>query len=131
MGEIKYLNPKSLSKPNGPYHHASKVDGWLFLAGQIPVNPDAPDAPLPEGIEAQAEIVFKNIALILEAEGYGFSDIVQVRNYLKDLKNDMAGFNRVYSKYIPSEKLPPRTTIGVSRLAKDSLVEIDIVAYKK
>ena len=131
MGEIKYFNPASSAKPSGPYHTASKVGGRLSLAGQIPVNPNNSEAPIPEGFKAQAELVFENISLILKELGYSFTDIVQVGNFLIDLENDMECFNKVYSKYVKPECLPPRTTIGVSKLAKGCLIEIYIVAYNK
>jgi reactive intermediate/imine deaminase len=131
MAGFQFLNPATVGRPAGPYQHAVKVEGWLFLAGQIPVNPDMPDAPAPSGIEAQTELVFRNIRAILAEAGYELSEVVQVRNYLRELKRDMAGFNSVYARQFEPDRYPPRTTIGVAALAKDVLVEIDLVAYRR
>ncbi len=131
MGNSTYVNPSNLPKPNGPYQYGAVQDGWLCIAGQIPVDPDNPSSPLPEGIEKQTEIVFKNIWRILREAGYGPEDVIHVRNFLLNLARDMDGFNSVYKKQFPPESLPPRTTIGVSGLAKGALVEIDLVAYKR
>lgn len=131
MADFQFFNPSTAARPAGPYHQGLTVDGWLFVAGQIPVDPADPTAPVPSGIEAQTELVFKNLRAILADAGYGLSDVVQVRNFLRELKRDMAGFNAVYAKQFAPERLPPRTTVGVAALAKDALVEIDLIAYRR
>ncbi|MFA5513721.1 MAG: RidA family protein [Sphaerochaetaceae bacterium] len=131
MGEIKYVNPPNMPKPNGPYGYGTIQNGWFYMAGQIPVDPDNPSAALPETIEEQSEIVFKNIVRILDAAGYDFEDVTSVRVYLKDLPRDLLRFNTVYTKYFKEGKYPVRTAVGVTGLAKDALVEVDLVAHKK
>lgn len=125
-----YVSPAGVAPPAGPYQHAAVVDGWLFIAGQIPTDANDSAAPLPVGIEAQTERVFRNIGAVLSAAGYGFSDVVQVRNYLVNLERDMAGFNTVYAQHFSSTQYPPRTTVGVAALAKGALVEVDLIAYR-
>ncbi len=131
MGSSKYVNPKNMPQANGPYQYGAMQDGWLYIAGQIPVDPDNAAEPLPEGIEKQTEVVFKNIWRILDEVGYKPEDVMNARCFLTNLTRDMDGFNSVYRKQFKPENLPPRTTIGVTALAKGSLVEIDLVAYRK
>lgn len=116
--------------PSARYSHAVEANGWLHVTGQLPIDPDAPNAPLPEGIEAQARLCFRNIERIVEHAGYALSDTVFVRIYLRDFADDYTGLNGVYNSYFDDvERLPARTTIGVERLGRDARVEIDIVLY--
>lgn len=131
MGEIEFINAAEAGLPNGPYQHAACAGGWLHLAGQIPIDANHPGGSLPDGIEAQTQLVFRNIRAILAAAGYRMSDVVHVRNYLRNLDDDLEGFNSVYARQFESGRFPPRTTIGVQALAKGALVEIDLAAYRK
>jgi 2-iminobutanoate/2-iminopropanoate deaminase len=109
------------------YSHAVEVDGVLHVTGQLPIDPAAPDAALPGSIEAQTELVFRNLAIIVEAAGYRLSDAVFVRIYLSDFDRDYAGLNAVYRRFFnDDETLPGRTTIGVARLGRQALVEIEM-----
>ena len=112
-----------------PYSPAVEVDGLVFVTGQMPNDPAAPDAPLPAGIDAQTRQVFANLRLVLGALGLGFEHVVMARIYLSEFKRDYAGLNRIWSEFWPTG-LPARTTIGVSALALDALVEIDLVAKR-
>ena len=71
------------SAPQAPrgviYHHATQADGWLYVTGQLPADPSAPQTPFASGIEAQAEQTFANLVTIVEAAGYALSDTVFVR----------------------------------------------------
>lgn len=110
------------------YSHAVEAGGQLHVTGQLPVDPDDPDADLPSGIEAQTEMVFRNLKLIVEAAGYTLRDTVFVRIYLRDFVRDYAGLNAVYHRhYDDDERMPARTTVGVANLGRDALVEIDMV----
>ncbi|MGI6433682.1 MAG: RidA family protein [Sphaerochaetaceae bacterium] len=130
MSEITYVRPTNMPKSNGPYSYGTIKNGLFFMAGQIPVDPDNPTAPLAATVEEQTEIVFKNIWRIMEAAGYGPEHVMSVRVFLKDLPRDIDRMNSVYKKQFIPNKEPVRTTIGVTALAKDCLVEIDLVAYK-
>jgi 2-iminobutanoate/2-iminopropanoate deaminase len=118
--------------PSSLYSHAVEAAGWLYVTGQLPTDPDAPSADLPAGIEAQAELCFKNLTRILDHTGYTYDDTVFARIYLSDFDRDFALFNTVYARYFRQDvpHLPSRTTIGVARLGRQALVEIDLVCYR-
>lgn len=116
--------------PVAPFSHAVEVDGWLFVTGQMPTWPEDDTRPLPEGIEAQTRRVMDNLILVLKGAGYGLEKVVSVRIYLADFKQHYAPMNTVYRGYFGSGKLPARTCIGVTGLARDALVEIDMVARR-
>ncbi|MEM7720186.1 MAG: RidA family protein [Pseudomonadota bacterium] len=117
-------------RPVAPFSHAVEADGWVILTGQMPTDPDAPDAPLPHGIEAQTKRVMENLELILGKMGLDLSHVVQCRCYLTAFERDYAAFNATYETYFPKDRRPARTTIGVTALAVGALVEIDCVARR-
>lgn len=117
-------------RPVGPFSHATESDGWIFVTGQMPTNPAAPDAPLPEGVEAQARRVMDNLGIVLTGLGLSWADVVQCRCYLTEFQRDFAAFNRVYASYFPEDRRPARTTIGVTALAVGALVEVDCLARR-
>jgi reactive intermediate/imine deaminase len=128
----RHFVAKAPPAPKGvKYHHASEADGWLHVTGQLPTNPSAPAAPFAEGIEAQTEQTFRNLITIIEAAGYGLGDVVFARIYLSNFERDYDGLNRAYYRYFTDDaQVPSRTTIGVAKLGRDALVEIDLVLYK-
>lgn len=114
------------------YHHATEADGWLYVTGQLPTDAHSPPTPFPSGIAAQADQTFKNLKTIVEAAGFAFSDTVFVRIYLTHFERDFDGFNLVYHRYFADdEHVPSRTTIGVAKLGRDALVEVDLVLYRQ
>ncbi len=115
-------------KPIGPYSQAVKVGQWLFVSGQIALDPATGDL-IRGGIEEQTTRVFENIKTILEAAGYTLDDIVKVTVYLTDL-SDFPKFNEVYSRYFKSNP-PARTTVQVSALPRGAKIEVDVIAYKQ
>jgi len=117
-------------RPVAPFSHAVEVDGWVFLTGQMPTDPDAPDAPPPAGVEAQTRRVMDNLALVLGELGLGLEHAVQCRVYLSDFEADYARMNRVYEGYFAPDRLPARTCVGVTALAVGARVEIDLVARR-
>lgn len=117
-------------RPVAPFSHAVETDGWVFLTGQMPTDPGAPDAPLPGGIEAQTVRVMENLGLVLGGVGLDLSHVVQVRAYLTEFERDYAAFNDTYMTYFPEDRRPARTTIGVTALAVGALVEIDMIARR-
>ncbi|WP_273251343.1 RidA family protein [Marinobacter psychrophilus] len=116
--------------PVGPFCHATEVDGWLFLTGQMPTDPNDAGAALPDGVEAQTRRVMDNLILVLEGTGLGLQDVTSVRIFLTEFKRDFSPMNEIYTSYFPKEKLPSRTCIGVTALAVDALVEIDFIARR-
>ncbi|WP_417249977.1 RidA family protein [Celeribacter sp.] len=117
-------------RPVAPFSHAVEDDGWVILTGQMPTDPDAPDAPLPEGIEAQTRRVMDNLSLILGELGLDLSHVVQCRCFLTAFERDYETFNETYKSYFPADRLPARTTVGVTALAVGALVEIDCIARR-
>lgn len=114
------------------YHHASEADGWLYVTGQLPADPHSRSAAFPDGIEAQAEQTFKNLKTIVEATGFTLSDSVFVRIYLTHFERDFDRFNAVYHRFFADDdQVPSRTTVGVAKLGRDALVEVDLVLYRK
>lgn len=108
----------------GPYSQAVAVNGFLFLSGQIPLDPSG---KLIEGdVAAQTEQVLKNISAVLAAAGTDLNKVVKTTVYLKDM-NDFARMNEVYGRFFTSEQ-PARATVEVARLPKDVRVEIEAIA---
>ena len=116
--------------PVAPFSHAVETDGWVFLTGQMPTLPEDDSAPLPEGIEAQTRQVMDNLILVLKGAGLGLEHVVSVRAYLTRFDQDYAPMNTTYRSYFPANRLPARTCIGVTGLARGALVEIDMLARR-
>ncbi|ADZ69724.1 RidA family protein [Polymorphum gilvum] len=117
-------------RPVAPFSHAVEADGWVFVTGQMPTDPHAPDAPLPEGVEAQTARVMENLKLVLAGIGLGLENVTFARVYLTCFQRDYAAMNAVYQGFFEPGKLPARTCVGVTGLAVDALVEIDLVARR-
>ncbi len=113
-----------------PSSHAVEADGGVFLTGQMPTLPDDDAAPLPEGIEAQTQRVIDNLSIVLRGLELGLPHAVSVRIYLTRFEQDYAPMNAVYRGYFPHDRLPARTCIGVTGLARGALVEIDLIARR-
>lgn len=116
--------------PVAPFSHAVEVDGFVFLTGQMPTLPEDDAAPLPAGIEAQTRRVMDNLILVLKGLGLGLEHVVSARAYLTRFEQDYAPMNAVYRSYFPPGRLPARTCIGVTGLARGALVEIDMLARR-
>jgi len=127
---IEFLMVSGAPKPVAPFSHATSADGWLFVTGQIPTDPDDDAAPLPEGIEAQTRRVIENLKRVLVGVGSGLDQVVVARVYLTHFERDYAAMNDVYRSYFAPGRLPARTCIGVTGLARGALVEIDLLARK-
>jgi enamine deaminase RidA (YjgF/YER057c/UK114 family) len=117
-------------RPVAPFSHAVEADGWLFVTGQMPTDPAAPDAKLPEGIEAQTKRVIENLKIVLAGMSLGLEHVTMARIYLTRFERDYAALNALWPSFWPEGKLPARTTIGVTALAVGALVEIDLVARR-
>jgi 2-iminobutanoate/2-iminopropanoate deaminase len=113
-------------KPIGPYSQAIKSNGFVFVSGQIALDPKTGEFAAAD-VKVQTEKVFENLKGILEASGSSLNHVVKATVYLKEM-NDFAAMNEVYAKFFPAAA-PARTTIQVARLPKDALVEIDVIAF--
>jgi len=117
-------------RPVAPFSHAVEADGWVFVTGQMPTDPNAPDAPLPDGIAAQTQRVIDNLRIVLGGIGLGLEHITMARIYLTEFHRDYADLNDVWVRNFQAGKLPARTTVGVTGLAVGALVEIDLIARR-
>ena len=116
--------------PVAPFSHAVEADGWVFVTGQMPTDPDDDPAPLPEGVEAQTRRVMDNLILVLTGLDLGLEHVVAARAFLTRFEEDYAAMNRVYQSYFAPGRLPARTCVGVTGLARGALVEIDLIARR-
>ena len=122
----KVIQTKKAPKPVGPYSQALEVDKFLFVSGQVAIDPKE-GRIVATGIGAQTARVMENIKAILDAAGYILSDVVQSNVYLSSMSL-FSEFNKEYAKYF-DEVFPTRATAGVE-LMPGALVEISVVAYK-
>ena len=118
--------PRSVS----PSSHAVEVDGFVFLTGQFGRDLDAPDLPLPDGIEAQTARSLENMRRVLGGLGIGLENVVAMRVFLTRFKRDYAAMNAIYATFFAEGSRPSRTCIGVTDLVRDALIEIDAIARR-
>lgn len=111
-------------KPIGPYSQAVKANGFLYLSGQIALDPKTNELTAGD-VRQQTERVLENIKGIVEAAASNLHHVVKTTVFLKDM-NDFPAMNEVYSRYFTSAP-PARSTVQVARLPKDALVEIEVV----
>jgi 2-iminobutanoate/2-iminopropanoate deaminase len=116
-------------KPVAPFSHAVETDGFIFVTGQMPDTPKAPGV-LPAGIEAQTHNVMANLKTVLAGLDLGLEHVVMARIYLTRFNDDYEAMNATYRSYFPADRLPARTCVGVTGLAYDALIEIDLVARR-
>ena len=116
-------------KPVAPFSHAVETDGFVFITGQMPDTPAAPGV-LPEGIAAQTRNVMANLSIVLAGLGLGLDHVIMARIYLTRFKQDYAEMNAVYRTFFAEGRLPARTCVGVTGLAYDALIEVDLIARR-
>jgi 2-iminobutanoate/2-iminopropanoate deaminase len=112
-------------KPIGPYSQAVKANGFLFVSGQVALDPKS-GMMSSAGIAEQTDRVLQNLKSIVEAAGSNLNHVVKTTVFLKDI-DDFVAMNEVYAKFFTAAP-PARSTVQVSRLPKDALVEIEVVA---
>jgi len=127
---IEFLMVDGAPTPVAPFSHAVAADGWLFVTGQMPTDPADNAAPLPEGIEAQTRRVIENLKLVLAGADSGLDRVVFARVYLTHFERDYGAMNEIWRSCFVPGKLPARTCIGVTGLARGALVEIDLLAKR-
>jgi 2-iminobutanoate/2-iminopropanoate deaminase len=109
----------------GPYSQAIQANGFVFLSGQIALDP-ATQQLIEGDVAAQTERVLQNLTAILRAAGSSLAQVIKTTVFLKNM-SDFAAMNEVYGRHFSSEP-PARSTVEASRLPKDVLVEIDVIA---
>jgi len=108
----------------GPYSQAVRIGDMIYTSGQIPMNPSTGE--MVTEIKAATKQCLENVKAILEVEGAQMSNIIKTTVFLQDM-NDFVAMNEVYASYFP-ENPPARSAVQVSRLPKDSIVEIEVIA---
>ena len=116
--------------PVAPFSHAVEWDGWIQLTGQMPTDPNNDAAALADGVEAQTRQVMDNLTIVLRELHLGLHHVLSCRVYLAEFKRDYTLMNWVYESYFEADRLTARTCTGVTGLARDALVEIDMVARR-
>lgn len=124
------MNRESVQTDNapkaiGPYEQAIKANGFIYTAGQIPIDPKTGNV-VEGGIAAQTRQVLENLKAVLEAGGATLGRVVKATVFLKNMA-DFAAMNEVYAQYLGSAK-PARSTVAVAELPRGALIEIDLVA---
>jgi 2-iminobutanoate/2-iminopropanoate deaminase len=119
------ITTKDGPKAIGPYSQAIKANGFVFVSGQVAIEP-ATQQVITGDVATQTDRVIKNLAGILKAAGSGLGKVVRTTVFLKNM-NDFVAMNEVYGKHFTAD-FPARSTVEVSRLPKDVLVEIDVIA---
>ena len=112
-------------KAIGPYEQAIKVGGFVFTAGQIPLDPKTGNM-IEGGIAAQTKRVLENLKGVLEASGSSLDRVIKATVFLRNMA-DFAAMNEIYAEYLGSSK-PARSTVAVAELPRGALIEIDLVA---
>ena len=125
--DIKHLVFSDSPVRVGPFSHAVKAGGFLFITGQMPTLLNNPAKLVDGGIIEQTHQVMRNLESVLTNAGSSFSNVVFARVYLVNFQ-DFDKMNSVYETYFDSQKLPARTCIGVTGLAVGASVEIDLTA---
>lgn len=127
MSGKKIISAEKAPSAIGPYSQAVEANGFVFVSGQIPLEP-ATGSIVAGDIREQTKRVMENGKSILAAAGCGMERVVKATIYLKNI-SDFAAVNEVYGSYFPADP-PARATVEVSRLPKDASVEIDFIASK-
>jgi 2-iminobutanoate/2-iminopropanoate deaminase len=125
MKEI--IATQNAPKAIGPYSQAVKLNGFVFLSGQIPLDPRSGEL-VTGSIQVQTERVLENMKAVLQAAGLSFNHVVKTTVFVKDLA-DFPHMNEVYGKYFGANP-PARSTVEVSRLPRDARVEIEAIAIE-
>ncbi|WP_461831528.1 Rid family detoxifying hydrolase [Aquifex sp.] len=126
---MREIRTEGAPAPVGPYSQAVEVNGFIFLSGQIGIEPKS--GKLREGFKAQVEQIFKNIDAILKEAGISKGNIVKVSIYLTDV-GKFKELNEIYEEYFKDVKVKPaRVTVGVKELPLGAEVEIEVVAVRK
>jgi 2-iminobutanoate/2-iminopropanoate deaminase len=112
---------------SSPYSQVIETNGFVFLAGQVGNAPGG-QGPVPGGIEAETRAMLDNVGRLLRAVGLDYADVVKATVYLVDF-DEFAAMNAVYREYFPTEP-PTRATVGVTRLAADYRIEIEVLAAR-
>jgi 2-iminobutanoate/2-iminopropanoate deaminase len=124
----KVVYTKGAPEPAGPYSQAIEINGMIFTAGQIPLDPVSSELVTGD-IQAQTRQVFSNLKAVLDAADCALDRVVKVTVYLKNMA-DFSAMNAVYAEFFDEAIAPARSAVEVARLPKDVAIEIDAIAVK-
>ena len=124
MSKTAITSPE-LTPPVGPFSQAIKVDGFVYLSGQVGQDPSTGKL-VPGGVGAETEQVFSNAGAVLRAAGMGFENVISVRVFLTSI-DDYRVMNSIYARHF-TEPFPARTAVGVAALPLGASVELDMIA---
>jgi len=130
MSDLIFHMINGAPDPVAPFSHAVEADGFIFITGQMPFEGISNTSNYPETIEDQTHQVMKNLTMVLQGVGINLSHVVSVRIFLTHFYEDYEKMNAVYAGYFPANKRPARTCVGVTGLARDARVEIDMIAKR-
>ena len=130
MSKMIFHNFSAAPSHVAPFSHAVEHDGWVQLTGQMPTYPNDDLRPLAEGVEKQTQRVMDNLIIILNELDLTLENVFSCRSYLTQFERDYEAMNNTYKSYFQRDRLPARTCIGVTALARNALVEIDMVARR-
>lgn len=119
---------KKAPAPIGPYNQAVSVGNMLFASGQIAIVPETGEL-ITGDVERETKQVMKNVAAVLDAAGFAFTDIAKASIFLKSM-DDFGKVNAIYGEYFDNSTAPARECVEVARLPKDVSVEISVIAIK-
>ena len=123
---LSAVSTGSAPKALGPYSQAIRAGQFLFVSGQVPIDP-ATGEMVAGGIAEQTQRAFQNVGEMLKAGGASFQQVVRTTVYLADL-NDFGAMNEVYATFFTPPQ-PARSTIQAARLPRDSRIEVDVIAF--
>jgi 2-iminobutanoate/2-iminopropanoate deaminase len=128
MTELEFLNIPDAPPPppTAAYSHAVRAGEFLFVTGQLGVDPKS-GALVPGGATEQTQQIMRNLETVLRGAGTSLDRAVMVRIYLVNFAADYPGVNKVYSGHFKPGRFPARTTVGVTNLAVGASVEIDLI----
>ncbi|MEW9678409.1 RidA family protein [Pseudomonas sp. TE50-2] len=121
---MRYLNTVHAPEAIGPYSQGIQVDSWIFVSGQLPIDPIS--GQIPEDIRSQVQQSLENVKAVLLAAGSSLDRVVKTTLFLASMEN-FPVVNAVYADYFQGAR-PARSTVEVSRLPKDALIEIEVIA---
>lgn len=120
------INTTKAPAPIGPYNQSVKANGFLFVSGQIPIDPKTGDLKVGNTVTETTQVM-ENIKAILEEAGLGFDNVVKSTIFLNDM-GLFAEVNKVYGSYFSEQNAPARETVAVQTLPKNVNVEISVIA---
>lgn len=131
MAKHSYHMVKGAALAVAPYsHYVDGGDGYVFITGQIGMTPGDDNAPIPQDMESETRRTMDNLIIILKDAGLTLDDVVAARVFLTEFERDYERMNKVYRSYFKPGRLPARTCIGVTALARGGKLEIDFICKR-